>query len=186
LREFRAQGTSRGYAEPGVLLAPIHAPHLESFVFKSGGLGAEVPEAVGAANLPELSYLELWLGQENYGCSCTIESLKPILEGTRLPRLKYLGLKNSEWEAELIRAVAKSPILRQLDGVDFSMGVMAEEATSALLECAAHFKHLKTLTLDDNFFTAQDQEALLAQLPRATFGTQKDEDPAYRYTTVGE
>lgn len=185
LREFLAQGSS-GYGEPAVLLAPIHAPHLERFVFKSGGLSAEVPEAVGAASLPELVHLELWFGRPDYGCTSTIESLKGILEGSRLPKLKTLGLKNSEWEAELIKAVAKSPLLRQLDTLDFSMGVMASEATAALLECAQYFKHLKTLTLDDNFFSDQEQAALLKQLPNATFGLQKGEEEAYRYTTVGE
>lgn len=174
-----------------IKLGDIDAPHLEKFVFESGGLDGSVPKDLGRAKLPKLKYLELQFGREDYGNTCTVKSLDGILQGDGLPALQTLALRNSEWERELIEAVARSKILKQLKVVDFAMGVMCREATEALLEHAAAFKHLDTLVLDDNYFLEDQQAQLKAALPNIDFGTQKDldgdpDDEYSRYTTVGE
>jgi hypothetical protein len=67
------------------------------------------------------------------------------------------------------------------------MGVLDGDATGALLKHADKFTHLKELILDDNYFSEDDQAKLKEALPNARFGEQKDdEDPEYRYTTIGE
>lgn len=169
------------------MLAPIDAPRLEQLRYASGGLDRSVSLELGAATLPSLTHLELWFGQANYGANGDVVDLAGILEGAGLPALKTLGLKNSEWEGELIEAVAKSKLLPRLEVVDFSMGVMATEAAAALRQHAERFRHLKRLDLSDNYFSEVDQQALKQALPNAHFGEQKtDEDPEYRYTSVGE
>lgn len=187
LKVFLAQGAQGSDDGVQAKLAPITAPHLERFVFESGGLTKAVPEELGAASLPSLTHLELHFGRPDYGCTSEVGSLGKLLEGKGLPKLQILGLKNSEWEAELIEAVAKSKLLKQLEVVDFSMGVMSSSSTAALKKYAPAFKHLNELNLEDNYFSEDDQQALKKELPNAVFGTQKDdEDPEYRYTTVGE
>ncbi|MDP1825628.1 MAG: TIGR02996 domain-containing protein [Archangium sp.] len=169
------------------MLAPIDAPHLEHLRFESGGLDRSVPLELGAASLPSLTHLELWFGQANYGANADVADLAGILDGAGLPALKTLGLKNSEWEGELIEAVAKSKLLPRLEVVDFSMGVLATESAAALLLHAARYQHLKRVDLSDNYFSAADQQALKQALPNVHLGEQKaDEDPEYRYTSVGE
>ncbi len=167
----------------------IDAPHLKKVVFQSGGLDAAAPEQLGAATLPKLEHLELQFGREDYGCTSTVASLAGILSGKGLPALKYLGLTNSEWETELIDAVAGSAILPRLHVVSFTMGTMMNDAFAALMKHAKKFAHLKSLELDDNYFTAEQIAQLKAVLPNASLEVQKeleDEDEAYRYTTVGE
>lgn len=168
-------------------LGTIEAPNLEKFVWESGGLDKEVPEAVGKATLPRLRHLELWFGDEQYGNNCEIASLSKILAGKGLPALKRLGLMNSQWEAPLIEAVANSKILKQLEVLDLSMGVMSAESTQALIANKARFAHLKELNLSDNFFSIEDVSKMEGELKNAVFGEQKDdEDPEYRYPTVAE
>jgi hypothetical protein len=145
--------------------------------------------ALGAAQLPAMVHLELLFGREDYGCNGTVASLKGLLDGAGLPALKTLGLKNSEWKTELVEAVAKSKVLPRLEVLDFGMGVMGTESAEALVANAAKFKHLKQLLLADNYFSEADQALVKKSLPNAEFGEQKDdedEDPEYRYTTIGE
>ncbi len=167
-------------------LAPIHAPKLERFVFESGGLDQSVPLELAAADLPSLVHLELWLGDPNYGCNVSVQSLEGILNGERLPKLTSLALKNSTEEGALIEAVAKSKLLPRLQALDFSMGVMRTESRAAILNYADRFKHLQWLDLSDNYFDAADQAAIKAALPMVQFGEQKEMDGLDRYVSVSE
>jgi len=187
LKELLLQGSAGSDDGNPINFGKIDAPALEKLTFKSGGLDKKAPEQLGAAKLPKLKHLELMFGTEDYGCSSTVASLKGILDGSGLPALERLGLMNSEWETELIEAVAKSKILPRLKVVDFSMGVMHTAAADALLKHADSFKHLKELVLEDNFFSEADQARVKKALPNASFGEQKsDDDPEYRYTTIAE
>ncbi|MEW5742560.1 MAG: WGR domain-containing protein [Myxococcota bacterium] len=187
LKELLLQGASGSDGGTPIRFGDIDAPHLEKLVYSSGGLDKHVPTALGAAKLPKLKHLELLFGTEDYGCTSTVASLKGILDGAGLPALETLGLKNSEWEEELIRAVANSKILPRLKVLDLSMGVLAEKGAQELRTLASKFKHLEKLILDDNYFSEADVAALKAALPNAQVGKQKDdEDPEYRYTTIAE
>lgn len=186
LRELLLQGSAGSDDGEAIDFGDIDAPHLEKLVFISGGLAKEAPVAIGKATFPRLTHLELLFGRDDYGCSSTVASLKGILDGAGLPALETLGLKNSEWEKDLITAVAGSKLLPRLKTLDLSMGVLDGEATTALTTHAAKFKRLTTLNLEDNFFSDADQAALKKLLPNAEFGKQKNSEDDYRYTTIGE
>jgi uncharacterized protein (TIGR02996 family) len=191
LKELFLRGSSGSDDGTPLKLAPIVAPHLEKLVIFSGGLDEAAPQEIGAAKLPSLAHLELMFGTEDYGCTSTVESLAGILSGKGLPKLKYLGLKNSEWEADLIEAVANSAILPRLEVLDLSMGVLWREGARAIVERATAFEHLKTFILDDNFFDDAQIASIKAALKNVQVGEQKDldepdaEDP-WRYTTIAE
>ena len=72
-----------------------------------------------------------------------IADLAGILEGRGLPALTYLGLESSEWEAELIEALAHAPITRQIAELDLSMGVLHEAGANALVANADRLRHLQ-------------------------------------------
>lgn len=187
LKHLLLQGSAGSDDGTPIKFGTIEAPHLEKLVFISGGLDKEAPTKIGASKLPALKELRLYFGTEDYGGTSTVASLKGILDGGGLPALKTLGLMNSEWEEDLIKAVANSKILPRLEALDLSMGVLADKATAALEANAAKFKHLKELILDDNYFSETDVAALKKVLPNAQIGDQKDdEDPEYRYTTIAE
>ncbi len=187
LKTLLLQGASGSDGGKPIALGKMEAPWLEKFVYESGGLDKHVATTIGSTTLPKLTHLELLFGREDYGCNGNVASLKGILDGSTLPALQYLGLKNSEWEKDLITAIASSKILPRLKKLDLSMGVLAQDAAELLRTHAAKFKHLEALDLTDNYFSEDDVKSLEKALPNADLGEQKDdEDPEYRYTTVGE
>ncbi|MFO0600617.1 MAG: WGR domain-containing protein [Myxococcaceae bacterium] len=187
LKTILMQGASGSDGGKPIVLGKMEAPWLEKFVFESGGLDKHVATTIGSVTLPKLKHLELHFGRDDYGSNGNVGTLKGILDGSTLPALEYLGLKNSEWEKDLITAVANSKILPRLKELDLSMGVLAADAAELLRTHAGKFKHLKRLVLDDNYFSDDDVKSLKKALPNADLGEQKEEDdPGYRYTTVGE
>ncbi|MFC7761561.1 hypothetical protein ACFQY4_28600 [Catellatospora bangladeshensis] len=90
----------------GLGLKPLRHEHLREFTIESGGLPAEVVRAVGECDLPALTHLELWLGTGNYGGDADVDDLAPILNGTRLPALTSLGLRDSEIADQVAAALA--------------------------------------------------------------------------------
>lgn len=189
LKVLKLRGSGRD--SQSIRLAPIVAPALETLIIYSGGLDQAAPVELGAAKLPSLNHLELLFGSPDYGNTCTMASLEGLLAGKGMPNLKVLGLKNSEWEEELIEAVARSSIVQQLEVLDLSMGVLWRKGAEAIVKNAPRFAHLSRLILDDNFFDEGHVAAIKAVLKNAEFGEQKtpddfDGDEPYRYTTIAE
>ncbi len=190
LRDLRLRG-SAGDNDTPTRLGAIVAPHLEKFIHISSGLDKSVPIDLGKATLPELRHLELYLGQEDYGHNGSIKSFAGIFEGKGLPRLEYLGIVNSEYEKELIDALAKAPIVKRLKTLDLSKGILFREGAQALLQNATAFRHLELLDVSDNYLSEEHCKAIKKAIPCAHVGDQKevddpDEDEPYRYVTVGE
>ena len=75
----------------GLSLGQIKHDQLKSLIVQSGGLPVGVVREVGAADLPALEHLELWLGDDGYGGDSTVNDLDPILSGDRFPRLHSSG-----------------------------------------------------------------------------------------------
>lgn len=191
LREVVFEGSGGSDDGAPAKLGPIEAPHLVRLRFQSSGLDASVPKDIGSATLPALEDLELWFGQEDYGCSSTVKHLAGILSGEGLPKLRRLALRNSMWEQELVEALARSAILPRLESLDLSMGVLFRDAAKALLANAKAFAHLKQLVLDDNYVQDDDAAALRKAIPGVVIGDQKDldgdeDDPYARYVSCGE
>lgn len=190
LKVLKLRGSAGSDDGPKIKLAPIVAPKLETLIIYSGGLDEAAPVEIGEADFPSLRHLELLFGRDDYGCTSTVGSLAGILAGTGLPKLEYLGLKNSEWEGELIEAIAKSAIVKRLKVLDLSMGILWRDGAAALVKYAGALEHLEHLILDDNFFDEAQAGFIKAALPNAQLGEQKaldepEEDP-WRYTSIGE
>lgn len=191
LRELRLKGSSNDEGT-STKLGTIVAPHLEKLVHISSGLSKNVPVEIGKATFPELRHLELYLGEEDYGNTCKVKSFAGIFDGKGLPRLEYLGLSNSEWERELIVALAKAPIVRRLRTLDLTKGTLWREGAQALIEHAAAFRHLELLDVRDNYFDDEQAAAIKKAIPCANVSEQKeldgdgDDDDPFRYVTVGE
>jgi hypothetical protein len=195
LRELLMQGSSGSDDGVPIRMGDVVAPRLEKLVYISSGLDKRVPKALGEATLPELEHLELYFGNEDYGNSCSVKSLAGILAGKSLPRLKYLGLENSDWDVELVEAVAKSAILPRLKVLDLSKGTLYRKGAAALIANAAAFRHLDKLDLSDNYLGEEQRAAILQAIPCAYVDDQRDideddDDPdgdePYRYVSIGE
>ncbi|NKB18732.1 MAG: hypothetical protein HC770_13150 [Pseudanabaena sp. CRU_2_10] len=85
------------------------------------------------AQLPELEHLELWLGIEDYGSDTTVDDLQPILTDRLFPKLRYLGLRDSEIADRIAIALADAPVLEQIKVLDLSLGTLRDVGAEALL-----------------------------------------------------
>lgn len=126
--------------------------NLKTLIVETGGMSKSIIDEIIGANLPNLEHLELWLGDDGYGCDIAPADLKPLLEGVLFPKLKYLGLCNYYRQDELALAIAHAPILDRIETLDLSKGNICDEGGNALLNSPAITK-LKKLDLSHHYLS---------------------------------
>jgi len=167
------------------LKSPRH-DNLRGLAIEAGGLDVGVIRSVSTSNFPNLEYLELWLGTDEYGANATVADLQPILSGNLFPKLKYLGLRNTQIADDVAGVVVNSPIVNRIETLDLSLGVLTDEGGKALLKLAS--PTLKKLNLHYNYLSADVIKQLKA-LPftvDASKPSDMDEDDEWRFVAVGE
>ncbi|MGW5224319.1 STM4015 family protein [Nocardia niigatensis] len=186
LEELRVRGGEH------LAFPPTTHDALRTLVVETGGLGGDVVRGIGASSLPALEHLELWLGVSNYGGDATVADLAALLSGERLPKLTWLGLRNSEIQDEVAAAVASAPVVARLSTLDLSLGTLGDEGATALLH-GQPLTHLRILDLHHHFISASLQKRVIAALPGVTVDLSDaevendEENPAdRRYTAVSE
>lgn len=111
-------------------MQPQHS--LRALIVETSGMPRSLLSDVFSCPLPNLVHLELWLGAKNSGWGGSLEDIKPILEGSQFPALKYLGLRNSEIADEIAKAVVNTPILHRIDTLDLSNGNLSDSGGRGL------------------------------------------------------
>jgi hypothetical protein len=185
LRHLRVRGAD------GLALDAVRHERLVELAFEAGGLPAAVVRSLGASELPSLERLELWLGTPEYGGDSRVEDLAPVLDGARLPNLRYLGLRNSEMADQVAAAIATAPVVERLEELDLSLGVLTDAGAEALLT-GQPLTHLRRLDLHHHYLSDELAGRLRQQL--ASTGVEVDlseqedagEDDEERYVAVGE
>ncbi|WP_216895145.1 STM4015 family protein [Nocardia alni] len=189
LEEFGVRGGQ--YLE----FAPIEHEHLLQLTVQAGGLSAHTVQGIAACEFPALTHLDLWLGTSEYGGTCTVSDLAPILAGDKLPGLVDLALRNSEIQDEICAALASAPVVARLEVLDVSMGVLTDEGAAALL-AGQPLTHLMSLDMHYNYLSEAMCERLEEALEPA--GVELDLDPddaqdnrdadgeVFRFVAVGE
>jgi hypothetical protein len=173
----------------GLSFGQIAHDRLQTLTIETGGLSADVVREICNAKLPELTHLELWLGEENYGGDTKVEDLAPILSGNLFPKLKYLGLRDSAIADPIAIAVATAPIVQQLKILDLSLGNISDVGATALLASPLITKLEK---LDLNYhYISEEVTTNLAHLPIEVDlsdpqTADRDDDEEYRYIAVSE
>ena len=125
--------------------------HLKALIVQTGGLSRAVVHQVFQADLPALEHLELWLGTETYGADTTVEDIVPLLDGARFPKLKYLGLRDSEIADDIAGVLAGAPISGKIETLDLSLGALTDAGANALLSNRKALKKLKKLDVHHHF-----------------------------------
>ncbi len=168
-------------------LGNLDSNTLKTLIIQAGGLDVSVVREVMNAKLPNLEHLELYLGTEDYGANSSVDDLTPILDGTLFPKLKYLGLKNSDYEDQIAQVIANAPLLIGLEVLDLAMGTLTDEGAAALLT-SDKVKGLKKLDLHHHFCSNEMMEKLKA-LPIEVDVSDKegdDDEDGWRYVALGE
>jgi len=183
LEYFRVRGGE------GLSLGMMKLPHLKLLVIESGGLAAEVVREVGAAELPELEHLELWLGDDGYGATTSPEDLTPVLSGRKFPNLRYLGLRDSCITDSVAAAVARAPVMQQIATLDLSLGTLTDEGAKALL-ASPYLTRLTLLDLHHHYVSESIIEQLRKTGVKLNADDRKEPDEyngqIYRYVSVAE
>ncbi|MEU0693983.1 STM4015 family protein [Streptomyces niveus] len=174
----------------GLDMAGIKHEGLRSLTVETGGLDAGVVRDIGAADLPALEHLDIWLGVSWYGANTIVADLDPFLTGARLPALKSLALRNSEIQDEIATALAGAPVVARLETLDLSMGTLGDEGAEALL-AGQPLTHLKKLDLHHHYLSEPMEKRLRETLEPAGVVVDLSEresarDDESRYTAVAE
>lgn len=187
LRAWPGLATLQVRGGTGLVLEPVRHETLRTLGFESGGLSDDVVRAVAACDLPALTHLELWLGTGDYGATYHPDDLAPILAGDRLPALRHLGLRNAELADRVAAAVAAAPVVKRLEVLDLSMGVLSDAGAQALLD-GQPLTHLRRLVLAHHYLSEAMAARLVETLPGVAVDVsdRQEEEDDYRYVAVGE
>jgi hypothetical protein len=183
LEHFRVRGTQ------GLTLGVIRHPRLKELGIESGGLPRAIIHDVFTSELPQLEHLELWLGDEGYGADSSVEDLAPLLSGRLFPRLRYLGLRDSEYTDEIAQVLVNAPVMERLRVLDLSLGTFGDEGAAALL-AYPHLGRLEKLDLHHHFCSDEPVARLKAVGIEVDLSDPQTPDDwggeSHRYVAVGE
>jgi hypothetical protein len=138
-----------------------------------------------------LETLILWLGPNIHTTSVTKKHIKSFLRTAKFPKLKRLGIMNSEFGRTICNEIVKSPLLPQLEELNLSMGTLMDDEVRVLLQNHETWYHLKVLNLEQNFLTSATLK-LFTKYPQVRCQNQRTIEDVdvhgrpYRYVAIGE
>lgn len=153
LEIFRVRGSD------GLAFSRLRHESLRHLAIESGGLPREVLRQVFSCDLPNLEHLELLLGEAGYGFDGNVADLQPLLSGRLFPRLKFLGLMNSEIADEIAAVVVNSPIVDRIETLDLSLGNLSDVGVRALHALAGK-PNLRRLNISHHYATKSEIQRL--------------------------
>ena len=186
LKAFPKLQLLRSRGGQGLALSSPQHENLRGLAMETGGMDVSVVRSVCISNFPNLEYLELWLGTDEYGANFSVPDLQPILSGRLFPKLKYLGLRNSQQADDIAGVIVNSPIVSRIETLDLSLGVLTDEGANALLKLSS--PTLKKLNLHYNYFSPEVIKQLKA-LPLTVDASKPsgmEEEDEWRFVAVGE
>lgn len=165
--------------------APINHTNLKALTIECGGLPKNIIQQITTANLPNLEYLQLYLGVDEYGFDGSIVDLHPFMLTPSFPKLKHLGLLDSEIADEIAQVIASAPVVKQLESLDLSQGTLSDEGAQYLLASDA-IKQLKKLDLHYHYLSNDMMKKLKALPLIVDVSDQQDTEDDWRYPAVTE
>lgn len=174
-------------------LAGLDLPKLKELTIETCAMSRKRMKALTAAKLPSLERLVVWFGARERGANATLADVMPVWDGKLFPRLRHLGLCNTELVLDFIRLLPQGKIAKQLVSLDLSKGTLGDDGIPELAEVAAKFPALQTLCVDDSWISPAGIKALKKAFPRVKIsadGQQELVDPedygSDRYIHVSE
>jgi hypothetical protein len=166
-------------------LGPLDLPNLEHAEFRTGGLARVNAKEIGKARWPKLKHLDVWFGQKEYDGTTTIAEAKQIFDRSDLEALKHLGLMNCEFMTDLVRLLPTAKLLPQLEELSLAMGTMTDSDAAELAPHKDAFQHLKLFDVSENCL--ESSGSLLKGFGKKLENkSQREDDPEYRHSAVGE
>jgi hypothetical protein len=180
MEHFRVRGSE------GLAFGALRHQNLKSLVVESGGLPPEILRQLASCQFPALEHFEVWLGTSSYGGDATVNDLWPFLQGTLFPKLRRLGLRDSEIADEIAQAIVNAPVLDRIEALDLSLGTLSDRGASALLG-SLKVKRLRQLDLHRHYISNEMMAKLRQAFPNVDVSDQqKGEKEDDRYVAVSE
>jgi len=164
---------------------PLKHEHLKALTIECGGLPKEAIEKIATAHLPNLEYLQLYIGVDEYGFDGKIDDLRPFMQKGLFPKLKHLGLVDSEIANEIAIEIAQASVLEQLETLDLSMGTLSDEGGRALLD-SSKIAGLKKLDLHYHYLSNDMVKEFKKLSILVDVTDQQDTEDEWRYPAVTE
>lgn len=134
-------------------LGSIEHENLESLTIICGGLGTDVIKEIEQAKLPNLKKLLLYIGVENYGFDGNADTIAQLLANSDFPKLRYLGITDSEIQDELTAVVLESKYIGQITTLDLSNGTLTDKGGELLLNKLPALPNIKKLDVHYHFLS---------------------------------
>lgn len=171
-------------------LGSIQHENLKDLEIICGGLPKEVLASIGAAKLPALKRLSLYMGVEDYGFDGGIEDIASMLEKSDFPQLEELGILDSEIQDEVAEAVVKSHYMKQIHTLDLSCGTMTDKGGQWILDELPKYGNIKEVNLSYHYMSDEMMEKLEALEAEVDVDDQQEDDEydgeIYRYPMLTE
>lgn len=143
-----------------------------------GGLPKEVLASIAEAELPELEELALYLGVADYGFDGGVEDVKNMLEKSNFPKLRALGIMDSEIQDEVAEVVCDSKYMKQIDTLDLSKGTLTDQGGEILLKTLPDYENIKEVNLEYHYMS-EDMMKKLERLSAKVDVSDPQEDDEY-------
>lgn len=148
-------------------LGEIDLPNLKSFALICGGLPTDVIQSIQNAKMPALEELFLYIGSDNYGFDGDKDTIREMLEKSDFPKLRCLGIMDSEIQDELVEVVLDSKYMKQIETLDLSYGTLTDKGGELLAQKVGDYPNLKKIDLEYHFLTDAGEKKLEAAARKA-------------------
>ena len=149
----------------GLYFRHIQHKNLKSLIIEARSLGNYALEKIVILDLPQLEYLELWLGEDRdykrkkycgrrHDLEFLNDLLMPLLFEDHFPNLKCLGLCSCEWADDLVTFLKDLPVIENLRMLNLTRGTLTDKGAEILLNCPAINK-LHTLDVSMNLLSSE-------------------------------
>lgn len=171
--------------------AGLELPVLEELVIETCAMTSKRMKALAAAKLPALERLEVWFGARERGATAKAADITAVFDGKLFPKLRHLGLRNSELVTDIVRLLPSSRLAKQLESLDLSMGTMSDSDASELAAEAKALGKLARLDVGASYLTKAGVRTLKTAFPGVAIASADmkepyDFDPDSRYVSVEE
>lgn len=171
-------------------LGSIQHENLKSLEIICGGLPKDVLASIGAAKLPALERLSLYIGIEDYGFDGGIEDIAAMLERSDFPKLAELGILDSEIQDEVAETVVKCHYMKQIHTLDLSCGTLTDQGGQWILDEIPKYDNIKEVDLSYHFMSDDMMKKLEGLDAEVDVDDQQEEDEydgeIYRYPMLTE
>lgn len=179
LQSLRVRGSTQ------LELQAFRHESLQELAIECGGLPSQIVDAIAGSELPALTHLELWLGDDNYGFTGDLGTYQRLLAAIKPERLRYLGLRNAQISDELAVWLAQQPWLGSLQTLDLSLGTIGDIGAQALFESPI-LGAIERIDLSHHYISPEWQAKLGTLSCTVVLDDHEDEDDGDRYVAVAE